>query len=191
VTHEANRARSKWARWAHGRGFATMLCAAPRDPLVWRPWHVFTVWASGIGVYSISRAAMPARASGEAGARLPWRSTAGRKPSQHSTPHRMFPPGGCMMRRTFVTVLRRLGVRLEVIEAVLNHLSGSRAGRNRNISMARLGRGETRSTRRRVGAPSRRGRRQAACSKDVAQSAERGQARCSRRQSPLQIAGGN
>src|SRR6516162_9478843 len=32
------------------------------------------------------------------------------------------------LRRTFATGLQRLGVRLEVTEAVLNHLSGSRAG---------------------------------------------------------------
>ena len=31
-------------------------------------------------------------------------------------------------RRTLATGLQRLGVRLEVTEAVLNHLSGSRAG---------------------------------------------------------------
>jgi hypothetical protein len=32
------------------------------------------------------------------------------------------------LRRTLATGLQRLGVRLEVTEAVLNHLSGSRAG---------------------------------------------------------------
>ena len=32
------------------------------------------------------------------------------------------------MRRTVATGLQRLGVRLEVTEAVLNHISGSRAG---------------------------------------------------------------
>jgi hypothetical protein len=32
------------------------------------------------------------------------------------------------LRRTVATGLQRLGVRLEVTEAVLNHLSGSRAG---------------------------------------------------------------
>ena len=33
-----------------------------------------------------------------------------------------------ILRRTLATGLQRLGVRLEVTEAVLNHLSGSRAG---------------------------------------------------------------
>ena len=32
------------------------------------------------------------------------------------------------LRRTFATGLQRLGVRLEVTEAVLNHISGSRGG---------------------------------------------------------------
>ena len=32
------------------------------------------------------------------------------------------------LRRTLATGLQRLGVRLEVTEAVLNHVSGSRAG---------------------------------------------------------------
>ena len=32
------------------------------------------------------------------------------------------------MRRTVATGLQRLGVRLEVMEATLNHISGSRAG---------------------------------------------------------------
>ena len=32
------------------------------------------------------------------------------------------------LRRTLATGMQRLGVRLEVTEAVLNHLSGSRAG---------------------------------------------------------------
>jgi integrase len=32
------------------------------------------------------------------------------------------------LRRTFATGLQRLGIRLEVTEAVLNHISGSRAG---------------------------------------------------------------
>jgi hypothetical protein len=32
------------------------------------------------------------------------------------------------LRRTLATGLQRLGVRLEVTEAVLNHISGSRAG---------------------------------------------------------------
>ena len=32
------------------------------------------------------------------------------------------------MRRTVATGLQRLGVRLEVTEAVLNHISGSRGG---------------------------------------------------------------
>jgi len=32
------------------------------------------------------------------------------------------------LRRTMATGLQRLGVRLEVTEAVLNHVSGSRAG---------------------------------------------------------------
>jgi hypothetical protein len=32
------------------------------------------------------------------------------------------------LRRTLATGLQRVGVRLEVTEAVLNHLSGSRAG---------------------------------------------------------------
>jgi hypothetical protein len=36
--------------------------------------------------------------------------------------------GGVAARRTLATGLQRLGVRLEVTEAVLNHLSGSRAG---------------------------------------------------------------
>jgi integrase len=32
------------------------------------------------------------------------------------------------LRRTFATGLQRLGVRLEIIEALLNHASGTRAG---------------------------------------------------------------
>jgi integrase len=32
------------------------------------------------------------------------------------------------LRRTFATGLQRLGVRLEVTEALLNHVSGSRSG---------------------------------------------------------------
>ena len=38
------------------------------------------------------------------------------------------------LRRTLATGLQRLGVRLEVTEAVLNHVSGSRAGIVGNIS---------------------------------------------------------
>ena len=72
------------------------------------------------------------------------------------------------LRRTLATGLQRFGVRLEVTEAVLNHLSGSRGWRSRNMSKARLGRGETRSTRRMVCAPSRRSGRQADCCKGVA-----------------------
>ena len=37
-------------------------------------------------------------------------------------------PGGCDIRRTVATGLQRLGTRLEVIEAVLGHVSGARAG---------------------------------------------------------------
>ena len=49
------------------------------------------------------------------------------------------------LRRTVATGLQRLGVRLEVTEAVLNHISGSRAG----IAAApRLGGRETRRARR-------------------------------------------
>jgi hypothetical protein len=62
----------------------------------------------------------------------------------------------------------RAGVRLEVTEAVLNHLSGSRAGVVGIYQRHDLGRGETRCTRRMVCAPSRRSGRQADCSKDVA-----------------------
>ncbi len=37
-------------------------------------------------------------------------------------------PGAEHLRRTLATGLQRLGVHLEVTEAALNHLSGSRAG---------------------------------------------------------------
>ena len=83
-------------RWAHGPGIAKR-CYAPRAArsVVWRPSHVFTVRASGIGVYSVSRTAMPARASGES-----WRSSsrasaerplAGLVESGVSTRHRIRP----------------------------------------------------------------------------------------------------
>jgi hypothetical protein len=42
----------------------------------------------------------------------------------------------CDLRRTVATGLQRLGVRLEVTEAVLNHISGSRG---RRLSAPRLG----------------------------------------------------
>src|SRR5262245_13003911 len=45
-----------------------------------------------------------------------------------STLHPVFRAGVHDLRRTLATGLQRLGVRLEVTEAVLNHLSGSRAG---------------------------------------------------------------
>ena len=53
---------------------------------------------------------------------------AGRKRSRRST--HPVSAGGWLhdLRRTLATGLQRLGVRLEVTEAVLNHLSGSRAG---------------------------------------------------------------
>jgi hypothetical protein len=110
-------------------------CYAPRAArsVVWRPWHVFTVWASGIGVYSVSRAAMPARASGGS-----WRSSSGERGTPFSgwskaksaldTASRVSGWWLHDLRRTLATGLQRLGVRLEVTEAVLNHLSGSRAG---------------------------------------------------------------
>jgi hypothetical protein len=68
------------------------------------------------------------------------------------------------LRRTLATGLQRLGVRLEVTEAVLNQERKS-GWCSRDLSK---GRGETRSTRRMVCAPSRRGGRQAACRKGVA-----------------------
>jgi len=71
------------------------------------------------------------------------------------------------LHRTLATRVERLGLRLEVTEAVLNHLSGSRAGVV-GIYQARLGRGETRCTRRMLCAPSRRSGRQADCGKGVA-----------------------
>ena len=42
--------------------------------------------------------------------------------------HRAVREGLHDLRRTVATGLQRLGVRLEVTEAVLNHISGSRAG---------------------------------------------------------------
>ena len=70
--------------------------------------------------------------SGRAPARS-WRSSslacaerplaAGRKRSRRSTPHLVFPAGGCMTCAGCLRHgLQRLGVRLEVTEAVLNHL---------------------------------------------------------------------
>ena len=38
------------------------------------------------------------------------------------------------LRRTMATGLQRLGVRFEVTEAALNHVSGSRAGNRRHLS---------------------------------------------------------
>jgi integrase len=111
-------------------------CYAPRAArsAVWRPWHVFTVRASGIGLYSVSRAAMPARVSGGKLALV--------FPGERGTPFSGWSKAKSALdiasgvsgwwlhdlRRTLATGLQRLGVRLEVTEAVLNHLSGSRAG---------------------------------------------------------------
>jgi hypothetical protein len=50
------------------------------------------------------------------------------------------------LRRTVAIGLQRLGVRLEVTEAVLNHISGSR-GVRRGVSEARLGNRKTRCSR--------------------------------------------
>ena len=44
------------------------------------------------------------------------------------------------LRRTMATGLQKLGVRLEVTEAVLNHVSGSRAGHHRRLSAPLMGR---------------------------------------------------
>jgi hypothetical protein len=53
----------------------------------------------------------------------------GRKQSRRSTAHPVFPVWWLHdLRRTLATGLQQLGVRLEITEAVLNHLSGSRAG---------------------------------------------------------------
>jgi hypothetical protein len=68
------------------------------------------------------------------------------------------------LRRTLATGLQRLGVRLEVTEAVLNHLSGSRGGVV-GIYQRHDWAEEKRAA---VCAPSRRGGRQAACRKGVA-----------------------
>ena len=46
------------------------------------------------------------------------------KQSERSIPHWTLHD----LRRTLATGLQRLGIRLEVTEAVLNHVSGSRAG---------------------------------------------------------------
>jgi hypothetical protein len=45
-----------------------------------------------------------------------------------TTPSTLMPWNVHDLRRTVATGLQRLGVRLDVTEAVLNHISGSRAG---------------------------------------------------------------
>ena len=85
------------------------------------------------------------------------------------------------LRRTLATGLQRLGVRLEVTEAVLNHLSGSRAGVvgifKDTIGQRRNAPHSTRGLR--TFSPRRKaGRLQERC----CHSAEWGQARCSRKQ---------
>jgi integrase len=54
-----------------------------------------------------------------------------------TSPARLVPWNVHDLRRTVATGLQRLGVRLEVTEAVLNHISGSRGGRG--LSATRLG----------------------------------------------------
>ena len=95
------------------------------------------------------------------------------------------------LRRTLATGLQRLGVRLEVTEAVLNHLSGSRAGvvgiyqRHDWAEEKRAALDAWSAT---FSPPRKAGCLQERC----CHSAERAQARCSRRQyTPLQTAGGN
>ena len=73
---------------------------------------------------------VPAR---EAGARLPWRARnalSGWSKAKSALDTASGVSGWWLhdLRRTLATGLQRLGVRLEVTEAVLNHLSGSRAG---------------------------------------------------------------
>ena len=87
---------------------------------------------SGIGVYSVSRAAMPQRRGklalvfpGERGTPF-----SGWSKAKSALDTASGVSGWWLhdLRRTLATGLQRLGVRLEVTEAVLNHLSGSRAG---------------------------------------------------------------
>jgi len=93
---------------------------------------------------------------------------AGRKLSQRSTPHRVFPGGGCM------TCAGRLRQGCSASACASKSRGGVEPSerkpsrRSRDLSKARLGRGETRSTRRMVCAPSCRGGRQVACRKGVA-----------------------
>jgi hypothetical protein len=57
----------------------------------------------------------------------------------------VFPAGGCMTcAERLATGLQRLGVRLEVTEAGAESSEGKSGRCSRNLSKARLGRGETR-----------------------------------------------
>jgi hypothetical protein len=51
-----------------------------------------------------------------------------RKAATRASPEPLIPWNVHDLRRTVATGLQRLGVRLEVTEAVLNHISGSRGG---------------------------------------------------------------
>ena len=56
-----------------------------------------------------------------------------------TSPARLVPWNVHDLRRTVATGLQRLGVRLEMTEAVLNHVSGSRGSIARGLSATRLG----------------------------------------------------
>jgi hypothetical protein len=99
-------------------------CPSLRAPrvVVWRPWHVCTVRASDPHA---SRAKLALVFASERG--TPFSGWSKAKSALDAA------SGVCGwwlhdLRRTLATGLQRLGVRLEVTEAVLNHLSGSRAG---------------------------------------------------------------
>ena len=105
-----------------------MPCAA--RSVVWRPWHVFTGGLRGSACIQSRERPRPHahRVLFPGGRGTPF-SGAGRNPKP-ALDTASDVSGWWLhdLRRTLATGLQRLGVRLEVTEAVLNHLSGSRAG---------------------------------------------------------------